>query len=1783
MINNQEIHSARKSFSQSRIARLLTDIFPKWGRPADKLTPVSKVPRKPLRHMGFMLEPLEPRLLLSADLTYANLVSAPDPTFDSVAAYVAGGISTNYTLRVVDDGGLAWKLYATGTDLLPLGETEVLSHAITVAGDLDVNLKRDDNGLTNIGGLGLSLSDLVGDKIKVDTDSLGLLNGHFDGVAIDIDFAGGKDLDIGHFFGVLLPSPLDVMNDQLRLNDDSNNFSGTLAHSLKIHSSSDIVNDISGIQITSSSDIEIKSDNAVTISAGSILTAANITLSADASSTGGLIGGLFANASSAVTLNNASLIAAGGTVSLLAHSDVTFTEDGDSFFNNGLSGTAVLSFADAAVNLQGVAVINAANAILDANIHTNITATANDPTATVVAVVVTVFNSPEVNIGVGADIDLTGNFTAQAISNITIDNNIKPKAGDNANDSADSDAAIATTILHTDPTLTLSGGDIDVGGVALLKAENTILSTTIADGALGAAGATVAFSLFLGDTSVVISGGTLDASTITVQATSDRTATTTAKATAGGSDDGAASGDSESEKRLANPDNDITTNDKASTDEGDITFAAAVAVGVLTGDTTASITGGSVHASAGDLTLTASGKVTVTTTADGSSKTDGGDTGVGAAVAISVATPNVISLLGGIANVGGANVNVNAFVPDSKVEASATSGSGGASSLGVAGSLALNVAVIDAYARLDGNVQANGANINLNAQSTTTVNATAKATVDSGGDATGVGASVAINIADNDTHAELVNGAILTGANNVNDLSLSAESTHTMNTEAKGGTTGGTSITPVVAVSIATYNTKAVLGTGGTLTVAGAFSADAEHTGSVNTLADGEAAGSTAAVGVAIAFTYAKDTVVATTMRSLVAGGAVTFTAASVGRNSSVAKASASGGEDEDDDTSGQDAQQKGDSKRSAGNSRAANSGSGASGSGTDKPAKAETSGGGTEGEGEGISVAAAIAVNIVDSEARAEIAGGVSVSAGGLLTVRSGSNVNGDAVADGSAASDGGSASVGAAVSVNSVDVKNTARVSGNVTAADGMVVEALMLDRKVELQIETIQIVDDGDDTIFLGAEHGLTSGQKVKYHHGTGGADIGGLTDGDEYYVFDAGGGKIKLYDTNADDAKAGGATGLVDLDGTGGTGDKHYFGTYVDVPIVGEIENPLDSSKVNFDPDLNEMRVLTLGENNGLRTGDEVVYHKGGAGATVGGLTDGHTYYVIVLDDTHAQLAASREDALDGLAIALTSDDVSNDDFLTERTHSIFASATSGAGGGDVGVAGSVAINRAAVVTLAEVVGNVTLADSTLGADGNTTIGALKVRAHSTTDNTANALPDGNGAVAESVGVGASFALNLNFNDTTAQINNGADISGSAASATVEAIGTHRTTTEAKNGAKGGTGIGAAVAVVISEADTKAYVGTSGTTLNTTGDIAVSSQHTNILDTKVSSEAAGDDAAVGASVGVNYAGDTNNAQIARNMHSTGGAVSLTALLDFTSALDVHASAGGGDSGDSDDADAEADQKTNNNSNTGGGKQMESAGSNTDSANSESTTQSGVSGEGGDGGGGGGVGVAAAIAINIARLTNTATVTDGADLTGTGAVTLSAQASIDSKAQADGMSVNLSDSAGTVISAAVALNFANVTNTATVGDGSTITGNGVTIEAVTTADERNDFVATAFAVSAADSDSPAIAGVFALNVIDVETKAQALDGSDIESTGGVTVTAEHDMGLQALAASVALSTEGTTVGGAIIVNIVGTGTGGSNTVASIGTPDGDSTGATVNADGAVSVPARHGLCEP
>ena len=97
------------------------------------------------------------------------------------------------------------------------------------------------------------------------------------------------------------------------------------------------------------------------------------------------------------------------------------------------------------------------------------------------------------------------------------------------------------------------------------------------------------------------------------------------------------------------------------------------------------------------------------------------------------------------------------------------------------------------------------------------------------------------------------------------------------------------------------------------------------------------------------------------------------------------------------------------------------------------------------------------------------------------------------------------------------------------------------------------------------------------------------------------------------------------------------------------------------------------MIGLGEGHGLRTGDAVKYTTG-SGAAIGGLTDGTTYYLIVLDDEHAELAASRADAASGKAIKLTSAGSSSQKFSRRDAIRSAPKPPPDAGGGDTGVAG-----------------------------------------------------------------------------------------------------------------------------------------------------------------------------------------------------------------------------------------------------------------------------------------------------------------------------------------------------------------------------------------------------------------------------------------------------------------------------------------------------------------------------
>ncbi len=135
--------------------------------------------------------------------------------------------------------------------------------------------------------------------------------------------------------------------------------------------------------------------------------------------------------------------------------------------------------------------------------------------------------------------------------------------------------------------------------------------------------------------------------------------------------------------------------------------------------------------------------------------------------------------------------------------------------MGVAGSIAVNVVVSDTTALIQapGPAAVNG-DLALTATSTLDNQALALAKQSSDGDASGIGASVAVNVVNDTTTAGLVDGATLTG---VDDLTITATGTDTMTTTAEGGASAGSgslALSAQVAISISNVTTSASIGTG---------------------------------------------------------------------------------------------------------------------------------------------------------------------------------------------------------------------------------------------------------------------------------------------------------------------------------------------------------------------------------------------------------------------------------------------------------------------------------------------------------------------------------------------------------------------------------------------------------------------------------------------------------------------------------------------------------------------------------------------------------------------------------------------------------------------------------------------------------------------------------------------------------------------------------------------------------------------------------------------------------
>ena len=225
-------------------------------------------------------------------------------------------------------------------------------------------------------------------------------------------------------------------------------------------------------------------------------------------------------------------------------------------------------------------------------------------------------------------------------------------------------------------------------------------------------------------------------------------------------------------------------------------------------------------------------------------------------------------------------------------------------------------------------------------------------------------------------------------------------------------------------------------------------------------------------------------------------------------------------------------------------------------------------------------------------------------------------------------------------------------------------------------------------------------------------------------------------------------------------------------------------------------------IDLGTGQPFQTGDAVVYHSGG-GDSVGGLTDGSTYYVIATDDPNqVQLAASRQDAYDGTALALDPSAASGGQ---HSLSSATAQASSGAGAEVRGAAPSGEVSGATGSTdvppgTAAFIG----ADATVNAGGS-----VGVRA---SDDLQFDVIAGSAAVGAG-GIGASIAVANLRSNVDAHVASGATVNAGGAPGddiVVSASLTESATGRAYAGQAGGVTLGAQVVVINDTSQQSAYV-------------------------------------------------------------------------------------------------------------------------------------------------------------------------------------------------------------------------------------------------------------------------------------------------------------------------------------------------------------------------------------
>ncbi|HEV8463176.1 MAG TPA: hypothetical protein VGQ38_20990, partial [Gaiellaceae bacterium] len=425
--------------------------------------------------------------------------------------------------------------------------------------------------------------------------------------------------------------------------------------------------------------------------------------------------------------------------------------------------------------------------------------------------------------------------------------------------------------------------------------------------------------------------------------------------------------------------------------------------------------------------------------------TDDANSGIGIGVAVDVAVITTSAYIGHNVSLKGSSVTAETTAPaQSAFKSTAISGAGG-SSVGVAGSVSVNVVVSNTTTDVEGAnpVNLNGADLTLTAASNLDNEALADAKQATDGSASGVGASVAVNVVNDTTTAGIANG---TQVDNVKNLTITSIGNDTMVTTANGGASSGSgtvAFSAQVAIAISNVTTTASIGTGAPMTITGALTAHATQTAKVTTKAKGSTKGGNAGIGLSLALEIANHDVESNLSRNLTAAGNVSFQADGSSTSDTESTASSAGAKEKqsggsgDTDSSGKDVNKKADDNAKV----ASDKDSSGKTTGTKTPDAKSGEGGGTK-----VTVAAAVAIAIVNPTAISKITPSTDLTTTGAASFKTSEDADSTVKASASATK-AETANIGAAVAINDIHVLNEALVSTNdLINSHGLTVSALM-----------------------------------------------------------------------------------------------------------------------------------------------------------------------------------------------------------------------------------------------------------------------------------------------------------------------------------------------------------------------------------------------------------------------------------------------------------------------------------------------------------------------------------------------------------------------------------------------------------------------------------------------------------------------------------------------------------------------------------------------------------------